>query len=32
MAKNEYFIGEALIGEGENLAHIDLIIGSKDGP
>ncbi len=32
MAKNEFFIGEALIGEGENLAHIDLIIGSKDGP
>jgi bifunctional enzyme Fae/Hps len=32
MAKNEYFIGEALIGEGENLAQIDLIIGSKDGP
>jgi bifunctional enzyme Fae/Hps len=32
MAKNEYFIGEALIGEPPNLAHIDLIIGSKDGP
>ena len=32
MVKNDYFIGEALIGEGENLAHIDLIIGSKDGP
>jgi bifunctional enzyme Fae/Hps len=32
MAKNEYFIGEALIGEAPNLAHIDLIIGSKDGP
>jgi bifunctional enzyme Fae/Hps len=32
MAKNEYFIGEALIGEAPNLAHVDLIIGSKDGP
>ncbi|MBY8985219.1 MAG: bifunctional 5,6,7,8-tetrahydromethanopterin hydro-lyase/3-hexulose-6-phosphate synthase [Candidatus Lokiarchaeota archaeon] len=32
MAKSDYFIGEALIGEGDNLAHIDLIIGSKDGP
>ncbi|NHJ26049.1 MAG: bifunctional 5,6,7,8-tetrahydromethanopterin hydro-lyase/3-hexulose-6-phosphate synthase [Candidatus Lokiarchaeota archaeon] len=32
MAKSDYFIGEALIGEGADLAHIDLIIGSKDGP
>ena len=32
MAKMEYFIGEALIGEAPNLAHIDLIIGSKNGP
>ncbi len=32
MAKPEYFIGEALIGEAPDLAHIDLIIGSKDGP
>ncbi len=32
MAKNEYFIGEALIGEAPNLAHVDLIVGSKDGP
>ena len=32
MAKNEYYIGEALIGEAPNLAHIDLIIGSKNGP
>ena len=30
--KIEYFIGEALLGEAPNLAHIDLIIGSKDGP
>jgi bifunctional enzyme Fae/Hps len=32
MAKTEYFIGEALIGEAPNLAHVDLIIGSKNGP
>ncbi|MFX1376907.1 MAG: bifunctional 5,6,7,8-tetrahydromethanopterin hydro-lyase/3-hexulose-6-phosphate synthase [Promethearchaeota archaeon] len=32
MAKPEYFIGEALIGEAPNLAHVDLIIGSKGGP
>ncbi len=31
-AKNEYFVGEALMGEGENLAHLDIILGSKDGP
>ncbi|MFX1325647.1 MAG: bifunctional 5,6,7,8-tetrahydromethanopterin hydro-lyase/3-hexulose-6-phosphate synthase [Promethearchaeota archaeon] len=32
MPKPDYFIGEALIGEGNDLAHVDLIIGSKDGP
>ncbi len=26
------FIGEALVGEGDEIAHIDLMIGSKDGP
>ena len=26
------YIGEALIGEGNEIAHIDLLIGSKDGP
>lgn len=26
------FIGEALAGEGNEVAHIDLMIGSKDGP
>ena len=26
------FIGEALVGEGNEVAHIDLIIGSKEGP
>ncbi|MCA8988376.1 MAG: formaldehyde-activating enzyme, partial [Planctomycetaceae bacterium] len=25
-------IGEALVGEGNEVAHIDLIIGEKDGP
>ena len=30
MAKNDYFIGESLLGEAPNLAHIDLIVGSKD--
>lgn len=27
-----YLIGEALIGDGAELAHIDLIIGDKNGP
>jgi bifunctional enzyme Fae/Hps len=27
-----YMIGEALLGEGNELAHIDLMIGDKDGP
>src|SRR5438045_958839 len=26
------YIGEALCGEGNEVAHIDLLIGSKDGP
>ncbi len=26
------FIGEALSGEGNEIAHIDLLIGNKDGP
>src|SRR6266699_114162 len=26
------FIGEALAGSGNEVAHIDLLIGSKDGP
>ncbi len=30
--KTDYFIGEALIGEGNNLAHLDVIVGSKNGP
>jgi len=27
-----YLIGEALIGEGAEVAHIDLLVGDKDGP
>jgi 5,6,7,8-tetrahydromethanopterin hydro-lyase len=27
-----FFVGEALVGEGNEVAHIDLIIGPKDGP
>ncbi|MCF0226669.1 MAG: bifunctional 5,6,7,8-tetrahydromethanopterin hydro-lyase/3-hexulose-6-phosphate synthase [Methanobrevibacter sp.] len=27
-----YNIGEALIGDGDELAHVDLIIGDKEGP
>src|SRR5437764_10004857 len=26
------FIGESLVGGGDEIAHIDLLIGSKDGP
>ncbi len=26
------FIGEALVGDGNEIAHIDLMVGSKDGP
>ena len=26
------YIGEALVGEGNEVAHIDLLLGSKDGP
>jgi bifunctional enzyme Fae/Hps len=28
----DYFIGEALVGEGAEVAHIDLIIGDKESP
>ena len=27
-----YLIGEALIGEGNEVAHVDLLIGDKEGP
>src|SRR3974390_2210074 len=26
------YIGESLVGEGNEIAHIDLLIGSKEGP
>jgi len=29
---NTYLIGESLVGEGNEVAHIDLMIGNKDGP
>lgn len=28
----DYFIGESLVGDGNEVAHVDLIIGSKSGP
>ena len=28
----EFYIGESLVGEGNEVAHIDLIIGSRSGP
>ena len=30
--KPVYLIGEALVGEGDEVAHIDLFIGDKEGP
>ncbi len=30
--KPAYLIGEALVGEGDEVAHIDLLIGDKNGP
>jgi formaldehyde-activating enzyme len=35
VTKNEettYLIGEALMGEGNEIAHVDLLIGNKSGP
>jgi bifunctional enzyme Fae/Hps len=31
-AGKTYLIGEALVGEGNEVAHIDLLMGDKDGP
>ena len=28
----DFFIGESLVGDGNEVAHIDLVIGSKQGP
>jgi 5,6,7,8-tetrahydromethanopterin hydro-lyase len=27
-----FYVGEALVGDGAEISHIDLLIGSKDGP
>src|SRR5262245_52037877 len=32
MDKNSFALGESLIGDGNEVAHIDLLIGSKSGP
>src|SRR5918999_4607473 len=29
---SDFFVGESLVGDGNEVAHIDLIIGSKSGP
>ncbi|MGA2680274.1 MAG: bifunctional 5,6,7,8-tetrahydromethanopterin hydro-lyase/3-hexulose-6-phosphate synthase [Candidatus Bathyarchaeia archaeon] len=31
-SESTYLIGESLVGEGNEVAHIDLMIGDKDGP
>ena len=31
-AAPHHFVGESLVGEGDEVAHIDLVIGSKAGP
>jgi 5,6,7,8-tetrahydromethanopterin hydro-lyase len=28
----DFFLGESLVGDGNEIAHIDLIVGSKSGP
>lgn len=28
----QFYVGEALVGDGNEVAHIDLMVGSKDGP
>jgi bifunctional enzyme Fae/Hps len=30
--KHTYLIGEALVGDGNEVAHVDLLMGDKDGP
>jgi len=30
--RHAYFIGEALVGEGNEVAHTDLLVGDKEGP
>ena len=31
-SEHTMYVGEALVGDGNEIAHIDLLIGSKDGP
>ena len=31
-SEHTMYVGEALVGEGNEIAHIDLLIGSKEGP
>jgi len=28
----QFYVGEALVGDGNEVSHIDLMIGSKDSP
>ncbi len=32
LSRTAYMIGEALVGEGNEVAHIDLLMGDKNGP
>lgn len=32
MSKSAFYAGEGLAGEGNEIAHIDLLVGRKDGP
>ena len=32
MDSHSFMVGESLVGDGNEVAHIDLIIGSKSGP
>ena len=32
MDRNSFLIGESLVGDGNEVAHIDLVIGHKAGP
>ena len=31
-SEHTMYVGEALVGDGNEVAHIDLLIGSKEGP
>jgi 5,6,7,8-tetrahydromethanopterin hydro-lyase len=32
MDKNSFMLGESLVGDGNEVAHVDLLMGSKSGP